>query len=291
MAGRRYFQHGHASITTANLSSGIGSLLRPATGLAALAAMALVFGLISSCVGPAGPTGGLLNRMASVVTADDPAGAPSAPSMLDNALSRVRDTAQLPGAPEVASGLQSSPLDVQRGNTGSGIWLHGTPREQFVRAPQASDGCVVLSSPDLERLLKTVQIRTTPVVIAPELQWLRPEALDTERQDFEAALEVWRVAKSEGNLGQIKGFYSCRFQNQGRDLAQWWPQVESQLSPAKGSRELQLKELSLLRWRDAQDTMVVTFGEVPLGQSRGVTRRQYWALERDQWKIFSEGTL
>ncbi|MDT4859269.1 hypothetical protein FQZ97_937710 [compost metagenome] len=184
-----------------------------------------------------------------------------------------------------------NPLDVQRGKTGSGIWLHGTPREQFVRAPQASDGCVVLSNPDLERLLKTVQIRTTPVVIAPELQWVQPEALDTERQAFEAALEAWRVAKSEGNLGQLKGFYSSRFLNQGRDLAQWWPRVESELRPVKGPRELQLKELSLLRWRDTQDTMVVTFGEVPLGQSRGVTRRQYWALERDQWKIFSEGTL
>jgi len=501
MAGRRYFQHGHASIPTANLSSGIGGLLRPATGLAVLAVLALAIGLISSCVGPIGLSGGVLDRMNFAIKTADSAAAPSAPSMIDNALSKVQDAAQQLTKPKIASGLQSSPLsgdalqqvmplmgqaearlidiyqlisqglarealakadalvrdhpnfhlahlvhgdllslqarpvnqlgdvpdtkalaaaeqlktlreesrrrlqalmerppagsipaqflalssqsrhaiaidasrsrlylfenqtpsasgsliaktpelrlvgdfyisvglsgiektvegdkrtplgvyyitsnlnpdnlpdlygvgalpinypnplDVQRGKTGSGIWLHGTPREQFVRAPQASDGCVVLSNPDLERLLKTVQIRTTPVVIAPELQWVQPEALDTERQAFEAALEAWRVAKSEGNLGQLKGFYSSRFQNQGRDLAQWWPRVESELLPAKGPRELQLKELSLLRWRDAQDTMVVTFGEVPQGQSRGVTRRQYWALERNQWKIFSEGTL
>lgn len=33
-------------------------------------------------------------------------------------------------------------LDLRRGKTGSGIWLHGTPSSQFTRAPQATDGCV-----------------------------------------------------------------------------------------------------------------------------------------------------
>ncbi|MBA4261903.1 MAG: hypothetical protein C0443_07775 [Comamonadaceae bacterium] len=183
-----------------------------------------------------------------------------------------------------------NPLDVQRGKTGSGIWLHGTPREQFVRAPLASDGCVVLSNPDLERLLRTVQIRTTPVVIAPELQWVQPEALDATRQQFEASLEAWRTAKGQGDLDQLKAFYSSRFQNQGRNLEQWWPKVESEVRSGAVQRGVALKELSMLQWRDTQDTMVVTFGEVANGQSRGVTKRQYWMRERDQWKIFFEGT-
>jgi len=181
-------------------------------------------------------------------------------------------------------------LDVRRGKTGSGIWLHGTPKDQFVRAPQASDGCVVLSNPDLERLLATVKIRTTPVVIAPELHWVAPEALNKDRRQFEAALEAWRVAKSQADLENLRGFYSRRFLAQGRDLAQWWPRLESEVRSARhASREVQLKDLSLLRWRDTEDTMVVTFGEVIQGQSRGALRRQYWAKEQDQWKIFFEG--
>ncbi|MDP2263378.1 MAG: L,D-transpeptidase [Hydrogenophaga sp.] len=181
-------------------------------------------------------------------------------------------------------------LDLQRGKTGSGIWLHGTPREQFVRAPQASDGCVVLSNPDLQRLLATVQIRTTPVVIAPELHWVDPSALEGERRTFEDALEAWRMVKSSSDLDRLKGFYSARFANQGRDLAQWWPRVENE-ARSSGARELQLKDVSILRWRDREDTMVVTFGEVAVGQTRGVTKRQYWMRERDQWKIFFEGTI
>lgn len=183
-----------------------------------------------------------------------------------------------------------NPLDLLRGKTGSGIWLHGTPREQFVRAPQASDGCMVLSNPDLERLLSTVQIRTTPVIIAPELHWVEPGAMNADRRQFEESLEAWRSLKSQGKLPQLKAVYSSRFVSQGRDLAQWWPKVEDEIRSA-GQRELQLKELSLLRWRDSQDTMVVTFGEVAAGQTRGVTRRQYWMRESDQWKIFFEGTL
>jgi len=183
-----------------------------------------------------------------------------------------------------------NPLDTQRGKTGSGIWLHGTPREQFVRAPQASDGCVVLSNPDLEKLLSTVQIRTTPVVIAPELQWVQPGALDTDRKSFEASLESWRMAKSEGQFDKLQDLYSSRFQDQGKESGQWRTRLESELRGARGPRELQLKDVSMLHWQDSQDTMVVTFGEVAVGQSRGVTRRQYWARESGQWKIFFEGT-
>lgn len=183
-----------------------------------------------------------------------------------------------------------NPLDLQRGKTGSGIWLHGTPSDQFVRAPLASDGCVVLSNPDLERLLGTVQIRTTPVVIAPELHWVDPQVLETERRQFEATLQAWRDTKGRGDLHQLKGFYSDRFQNQDRNLAQWWPRVESEVRSVHGQPGLELKDLSLLQWRDSQHTMVVTFGEVVIGQSRGVTKRQYWSRENDQWKIFFEGT-
>ena len=51
------------------------------------------------------------------------------------------------------------------------------------------------------------------------------------------------------------------------------------------------EDLSMLRWRDQDDTMVVTFGEVAAGQSRGVTKRQYWVREQDRWTIFFEGTI
>ncbi len=183
-----------------------------------------------------------------------------------------------------------NPLDMQRGKTGSGIWLHGTPRDQFVRAPQASDGCVVLSNPDLEKLLNTVQIRTTPVVIASELQWVDPGKLERERRSFEAQLAAWRDARNAGQLDRVRHFYSERMLGIGKDPSMAWPRIEAELRTKKTTKDMEIKDVSLLNWRDRDETMVVTFGEVPKGQTRGVSRRQYWLREHDQWKIIYEGT-
>jgi murein L,D-transpeptidase YafK len=101
-----------------------------------------------------------------------------------------------------------NPLDQVRGKTGSGIWLHGTPPDQFSRAPLATDGCVALANPDLERILRTVEPRSTPVVIAKQLQWVQAHSVQAERNSFEAVLNAWSAAKSEGNMNRLLGFYA-----------------------------------------------------------------------------------
>ena len=181
-------------------------------------------------------------------------------------------------------------LDNRRGKTGSGIWLHGTPANQFSRPPQASDGCVVLANPDLAKIIRTVQSRTTPVVIAPVLQWIAPNVARQESKPFEAALAAWQSAKSRGNMDQVLSFYSADFHSNGKTLAEWTPGLRNQLAKTRG-RAIELKDLSMLRWTDAADTMVVTFGEVAEGSRSGPMRRQYWERQRGQWKIFYEGVI
>ena len=181
-------------------------------------------------------------------------------------------------------------LDSKRGKTGSGIWLHGTPPNQFSRPPQATDGCVVLTNPDLDHLIRTIEVRTTPVIIATQLQWIAPHSIRTEGKPFEDALHAWRNAKTSGNLGQILSFYTPDFSSNGKTLAQWTPTLKTELANVQG-RTIQLKDVSYLRWTDAADTMVVTFGEVADGTRTGLTKRQYWMRQGTQWKIFFEGTL
>lgn len=182
-------------------------------------------------------------------------------------------------------------LDSKRGKTGSGIWLHGTPPNQFSRAPQASDGCVVLANPDLERIIRTVEVRTTPVVISQKLDWVPPHSAQAESKPFEDTLTAWRRAKSSGNVEHVLSFYTPDFNsNNGKTLSEWVPGLRSELSKTQG-RPIQLKDLSYLRWTDASDTMVVTFGEVANGDRNGVTKRQYWTRQGRQWKIFYEGII
>ena len=181
-------------------------------------------------------------------------------------------------------------LDLKRGKTGSGIWLHGTPPTQFSRAPLASDGCVVLANPDLERIIRTVEVRTTPVVIAQSLTWVAPHSIKADSKSFEEALNSWHQAKSVGDLATLTSLYSSDFSSYGKTRDDWTAQLRSEADKRRG-RTVQLKDVSYLRWTDSTDTMVVTFGEVLSGSRTGPVRRQYWMRQGKDWKIFFEGVI
>ncbi len=189
-----------------------------------------------------------------------------------------------------------NPFDLRRGKTGSGIWLHGTPSNQFARAPKATDGCVVLSNPDLERILATVEIRTTPVVIASSLQWASPAKSSAEVKAFDTAWAQWRSAKANADTTRTLAFYTSDFNSYGKNLATWTGILEAELAQTKG-REVQVKDMSVLHWAEGAQTstMVVTFSEVRAGRSTGSTKRQYWlrspGATQNEWKIFFEGVI
>ena len=103
-------------------------------------------------------------------------------------------------------------------------------------------------------------------------------------------MQAWRSAKSSGNLDRTLGFYAADFNSYGKSLADWTLAIKDDFSRFQG-RELQLKDLSVLNWKDSAETMVVTFGEVANGAFSGVTKRQYWMRLRGQWKIFFEGVI
>lgn len=181
-------------------------------------------------------------------------------------------------------------LDTRRGKTGSGIWLHGTPPNQFSRAPLASDGCLVMANPDLVNLIRRVEVGVTPVVIAPQLQWVDARSAKAAGKLFDDTLQAWRSAKVAGNLERVMSFYTHDFNSYGKTREQWSGVLRSELSRLQG-RDVELKDVSYLRWTDSADTMVVTFGEVLVGKKTGWTKRQYWTRQSGQWKIFFEGTL
>ena len=180
--------------------------------------------------------------------------------------------------------------DRRRGKTGGGIWLHGVPPANFARGPQTTDGCVVLANPDLLRLLREVSPRRTPVVIAPKIEWVARAQVEQERIAAHAMVEQWRIARSQGDARKLLSFYSPQFQSGTADLAQWSQMVDKELQATRG-RSAELKEMSILSWRDTGEVLIVTFGEVLSGQLTGPLKRQYWGKEGGQWKIFFEGVI
>jgi len=181
-------------------------------------------------------------------------------------------------------------LDLRRSKSGRGIWLHGTPSSQFARAPQATDGCLVISNPDLHHLSSTVEVQTTPIVVASKLTWVSPASLEPVKGNFETVLQEWRTAKSRGDWAQVQGFYASDFNSYGRNLSQWLPELKAEITKARSS-QLQIKDLTLLSWVDSEEVMVVTFSELGRGAASGPLKRQYWVKIDKKWKIFFEGVI
>jgi L,D-transpeptidase YnhG len=186
-----------------------------------------------------------------------------------------------------------NPFDLRRGKTGGGIWLHGVPQAQFARAPKATDGCVAVSNPDLQDILKRVEIRTTPVVILPKLEWVNPAQSNADVAAHERAFTSWRSAKTAGDLERTLGYYTPDFDSYGKKLADWRGLISVEIAKKRGS---ELKDVAVLHWAESPQsaTMVVTFSEVPTGAVSGPTKRQYWlrsAATQNQWKIFFEGVI
>lgn len=174
--------------------------------------------------------------------------------------------------------------DRRLGRTGSGIWLHGVPRSSYARTPRATDGCVVLANDDLRQLLRELEPRNTPVVIAQALEWVTPAQAAEERRAAVELVQAWNHARTTADVEKLAAFYSQEFSNGSNT-------DKTRLRIDLTSRPAQIKDLSVLSWRDEREVLVVTFGQVLQGERSGRTLRQYWSKEGGQWKIFYEGVI
>lgn len=179
-------------------------------------------------------------------------------------------------------------IDLMNKRTGSGIWLHGTPSAQYARAPESTDGCVVLSNPEMSQLLNLRGLRMTPVIIADRLDWVPGDQQTRLFNEFKPALDAWLAARNGTDPDVLRSHYSERFERDDMNLAQWWPRLAQTTLGHHVSKPLEL--VSALQWKDQAQTMVVTFKD-PNQKTAGLHQylRTYWQKESGQWKLVFQG--
>jgi L,D-transpeptidase catalytic domain len=185
--------------------------------------------------------------------------------------------------------------DRLRGRTGSGIWLHGVPRENYARPPQATDGCVVLANEDFARLLRTVSSTHTPVVIAQRLEWVKPNALDGERKLAQSLLTQWQHALSAPQ--QRTSVYTDAAPAGHTVSVARAVKVAYTAGPSaavaasrRPSVDVAVRDLSVLSYKDNDDLIVMTFNAHRADRARPQPTRQYWVRTTQGWKIAFEGS-
>ena len=196
-------------------------------------------------------------------------------------------------------------LDQHQKKNGSGIWLHGTPTNTYSRPPRDSDGCVVLSNPDLVALAPILQNGKVPVIIADNLEWLendqfkqKLESQQAEKAALKNAIEDWRKDWVSQNTDAYLSHYSKKFFYSDGDL-QKWADYKRGIQAAKPKVAIQINDISMFGYPGehkahglTEPIVVVNFEQdfKSTGLQNKMRKRQYWINENNSWKIIYEGT-
>ncbi len=183
--------------------------------------------------------------------------------------------------------------DKLHGRGGSGIWLHGVPKDSYSRPPLSSDGCVVLTNTDLTELYQTVEAGKTPVVIADKVEFVSKARWESERALANRLVAEWRRDFESRDVGRIMSNYSRKFKpEKGETLPVIAAKYKKILQGVK-SVKVDIKDATYFLYPGRDDLIVGTFTqEMTIGKVRNsVRKRQYWAKESGHWKVISESNL
>ncbi|MFV1922722.1 MAG: L,D-transpeptidase family protein [Methylotenera sp.] len=193
-------------------------------------------------------------------------------------------------------------LDKHNKKTGHGIWLHGTPKDTYSRPPRASDGCVVLSNPDLNKLASILDVGNTPVIISDNIEWVsnvETSTQTTELSSLNKALEKWQQDWISQNTDKYLSHYSNQF-FYGDGTFNEWADHKRRVQAGKPKVAIRISDVSMFSYPNLRNSnnlkpntkiIVVDFDqyyESPTLKNK-MRKRQYWTNENNQWKIIYEG--
>ena len=179
--------------------------------------------------------------------------------------------------------------DRRQGRGGHGIWLHGTPSSTYSRPPRSSDGCVVLTNEDLQKLGKALQIGLTPIIITNRMGW----SDDQDKADRAAllnGLEQWRADWASLDTDAYLKHYATDFFSDGENLSSW-TRHKKRVNAGKTWAKVNLSDISVFAYPSQPDLAVVTFEQeyASSNLSNRMKKRQYWVRRDNRWQIAYEG--
>ena len=180
-------------------------------------------------------------------------------------------------------------LDREKGRTGSGIWIHGVPRETYVRAPRSSEGCVTVANDDLLALKPYLKTGVTPVILDDRVTWISPAEADTQRQQFLSVLETWRRDWSSKATDKYLAHYAKDFRTDGMALPEF-SAYKRRINAGKKFIDVQLRDIELYRYPGTDGLMRMRFTQDYRSDSYGKVsaKEQLWKRQGGSWKIYRE---
>ena len=176
--------------------------------------------------------------------------------------------------------------------TGSGIWLHGVPRDTFNRAPRSSEGCVTLANEDLLDLKPFLVMGKTPVVFTDTLAWRAKELGWDQRAEFMAQVEGWRARWSAKDTEAYLAYYADDFETEGMNKTAFSAH-KRRVNAGKKFIDVQLDDVDLFRYPGGDGLMLARFTQRYRSDNFSMTadKEQFWRRTPDgRWRIVKEAS-
>ncbi len=176
--------------------------------------------------------------------------------------------------------------------TGSGIWIHGTDKDENSLEPQSSRGCLTLHNGDFRTMSDYIDIRRTPVIVTDAVSWTTAAAIEAHRASLAAAVETWRRDWESLDTDAYLAHYSPSFRtDDAMDLARWTAH-KRRVNAQKSYIRVDVDDVGIYAYPGEAGLFLVTF-EQRYGSSNFQSRRwkhQYWRIEDGAWRIVHEGS-
>ncbi len=173
-----------------------------------------------------------------------------------------------------------------QGRSGHGIWLHGVPSDTYSRPPRSSEGCVVVTNPDLKEISRWVQPGATPIVIAERTDWIDHVAWEKERGELLARLRSWQTSWQAREADRFLGHYTAAFlRGEGRG----WVDGKRRNIVEKSWIKVELEDISLFLYPGSNMAYAEFTQRYSSDRLASLSRKRlYWRMEEGQWRIAVE---
>ena len=180
--------------------------------------------------------------------------------------------------------------------TGSGIWIHGTPKSTYSRPPEASDGCVVLANKDIDAIKNILNTPGTPVILSnvsiTDLSFRSAGDIKIEQTQLLGKIKKWEESWAATNFKRYIDFYSNDAKYNNINFKEWSLRKKNVFRKSKDVR-ISIKNISIYEYPSLKDQLrIVMFDQDYTSNliKNSTRKKQIWKLNNGAWKIIYEGT-
>jgi len=181
--------------------------------------------------------------------------------------------------------------------TGSGIWIHGTPKSTYSRPPEASDGCIVLSNNDLLEIENVLNTIDTPIILSNlsinELSLRTEDNIKEDQKRLLNSIEKWRRSWISANYPEYINFYSndAMYNN---SIYKKWTYIKKTVLKKSKDIKISISNISIYEYPSIDEQLRIVFFKQNYSSNlitNTTKKKQLWKEKNGEWKIIYEGTI